>query len=298
MSAIKDKIRKLAWKIIGMEQFQTEMKSLQYYFRSYHDISQFPKAQGPLRDLQEADAALVAVIAKVLQKHGLRYWLDWGSLLGAVRHKGFIPWDDDIDIGIPEDDFDEAVRVLKEELSGDTFEIGECQSWYGVGYKHRATGIWADLYPIYYCTLDADDPRQREKLREKCRTYQAKFPQIRKSRDRAGIRQAMGEIIPEMCRPDAAKSVFYANEFGEFHMTAVKDIFPLAAADFEEYSLSVPHNADAYLRNMFGDYMSFPKDGYPHHGNDAGSLTEWAAKSGTDMQQMIRELKGILETIR
>lgn len=54
---------------------------------------------------------LVLQVDAVCQKHGLTYWLAFGSLLGAVRHRGFVPWDDDIDIMMPRADFDKLIRL-------------------------------------------------------------------------------------------------------------------------------------------------------------------------------------------
>ena len=48
--SLKETIRKIARKAVGMQEFETRLNSLSYYFSSWHDISQFPKAQGPLRD--------------------------------------------------------------------------------------------------------------------------------------------------------------------------------------------------------------------------------------------------------
>ncbi len=297
MNSMKKAIRRLAWKITGMDELQTKLDSLTYYFRSFHDIHQFPKAQGPLRDLQEADALFTAIIAKVLEKNGLRYWLDWGSLLGAVRHRGFIPWDDDIDLCIPRDDYDRALKVLQEELGQYSFRVQECHSWDGIGYKHYDTGIWADIYPIDYCTADADDPQAAEKLRLEAKEYIRLYAKRCKGDNRQEIRQLMKENFPELCEANAAHSMLYANEMGEFHLTKIEDVLPLSKTEFEGYRLNTPGNPDAYLTHMFGNYMEFPPDGFPHHGKDGTGLAGWAAKSGTDMKKIMQELEAVFEKI-
>lgn len=59
---------------------------------------------------------LLAELQKVCDRNGLKYWLDSGSLLGAIRHQGYIPWDDDIDVVMFRDDYDRLVKLSKEEL--------------------------------------------------------------------------------------------------------------------------------------------------------------------------------------
>ena len=59
---------------------------------------------------------LLSMLVKVLHKHGLKYYACGGTMLGAVRHKGFIPWDDDIDIMMPREDYDKFCEVAPQEF--------------------------------------------------------------------------------------------------------------------------------------------------------------------------------------
>lgn len=72
----------------------------------------------------------------IFRKHNVRYCMDSGTLLGAVRHKGFIPWDDDIDLYVYQEDYDKALRVLQAELNS-----GE----YVLHYTHND--------PMYWCAF-------------------------------------------------------------------------------------------------------------------------------------------------
>ena len=59
---------------------------------------------------------MLEVVIDILERHNLRYVLEAGSLLGAIRHKGFIPWDDDIDINVPRADYEKLQEILPKEL--------------------------------------------------------------------------------------------------------------------------------------------------------------------------------------
>ncbi|MCM1213577.1 MAG: LicD family protein [Lachnospiraceae bacterium] len=63
-----------------------------------------------------AQLEVLAVIEQICDKYGLRYFADWGTLLGAVRHRGFIPWDDDMDICMFREDYDKFFAVAGKEL--------------------------------------------------------------------------------------------------------------------------------------------------------------------------------------
>lgn len=72
-----------------------------------------------LRSVQLVELRILKVVDRICTKHGLTYWLDGGTLLGAVRHGGFIPWDDDIDIVMPRKDFDAFIALCQRYLPND-----------------------------------------------------------------------------------------------------------------------------------------------------------------------------------
>ncbi|MCM1302717.1 MAG: LicD family protein [Lachnospiraceae bacterium] len=78
-----------------------------------------------------AQLEVLAVIERICNKYGIRYFADWGTLLGAVRHKGFIPWDDDTDICMLREDFDRFIAVAEKELPEDhhLFSIDTNRNW-------------------------------------------------------------------------------------------------------------------------------------------------------------------------
>ena len=68
-----------------------------------------------LKDLQAAELQILKDVAKVCEEYHIAYSLAYGSLLGAVRHKGFIPWDDDVDILMKADDIERFAKVMGDE---------------------------------------------------------------------------------------------------------------------------------------------------------------------------------------
>ena len=119
-----------------------------------------------MNDLQKRQLEILKAFIRVCDKYHLKYFLVGGSALGAVRHKGFIPWDDDIDVGMPREDYDKYV-TLQHEYEGTPFFI---QTWksdphyiYNYGKlrdgsttfienmytNHRINhGVWIDIFPI------------------------------------------------------------------------------------------------------------------------------------------------------
>jgi len=119
-----------------------------------------------LRELQLCELQILKDVRAVFDRHGLRYYLSGGSLLGAVRHQGFIPWDDDIDIMMPYDDYCRFLEVAQEEL-GEKYFVQNSDSdpsyafaythirknnttvlseWDHLFYTHH--GAWIDITPL------------------------------------------------------------------------------------------------------------------------------------------------------
>lgn len=71
-----------------------------------------------LRELQMVELGILKEFIRICKKHNLRYYCIGGTLLGAVRHKGFIPWDDDIDVGMPRPDFIRFEQIVRQEIPG------------------------------------------------------------------------------------------------------------------------------------------------------------------------------------
>ena len=119
-----------------------------------------------LRQLQLKELELLKLFQKVCEKHNITYFALGGTLLGAVRHKGFIPWDDDIDVGIPRPDYERLCGILEKENLGEnvrfhTFHNNkdyiryfghlEDTSFKIVRHdkmKAEETYAWIDLFPL------------------------------------------------------------------------------------------------------------------------------------------------------
>ena len=69
-----------------------------------------------LRSLQLTEVNILKLFAEICEKHHLRYYMVGGTMLGAIRHKGFIPWDEDMDVGMPRPDYEKFMAICRSEL--------------------------------------------------------------------------------------------------------------------------------------------------------------------------------------
>ena len=68
-----------------------------------------------LEEIKQVELDILKYLHDLCEQHHIKYFIDFGTLLGAVRHKGFIPWDDDTDISLARDEFEKLYKVLKNE---------------------------------------------------------------------------------------------------------------------------------------------------------------------------------------
>ena len=121
-----------------------------------------------LRRQQHRMLEILLEVDRICKKHNIRYWLSSGTLIGAVRHKGFIPWDDDLDIEMLLPDYERLMRVLPDELpstmalqSQDTdpnyfffyAKVRDRRSHLEEGNRYdrvwKEQGIYIDIFPFY-----------------------------------------------------------------------------------------------------------------------------------------------------
>ena len=81
----------------------------------------YQMTQSELKQLQQTQIEIIAEVDRICKKHGIRYNMVGGTMLGAIRHKGYIPWDDDADIGFLRDEYEKFRAICRTELDPDKF---------------------------------------------------------------------------------------------------------------------------------------------------------------------------------
>ncbi|MBQ7560559.1 MAG: LicD family protein [Synergistaceae bacterium] len=283
-------------KVSGILDCEEGVETLYYFLNHYVDITKLPPATGDLRKLQLCDAVLLSIFDAICEKQGWQYWLSWGTLLGAVRHKGFIPWDDDLDICMTREDYNKACNKLPEILASfgsDSLHCNTSAACIGLGYEHSKTGIWCDIFPTDKIYAESENDNA---LISRIYKYKKFYAKKGKNLSPAELDSARSQIINYTGGGYALHSV----EFSIKPLICKFDIiFPLTKIEFEGYKLSSPCDSHQYLTKEYGDYMQFPKNGVEHHGGDTRPpLREWASRSGVNMDEVLEKLKAIEKFFR
>ena len=262
----------LRW--LGLETAASELETIHYFLNKSVDITKIPPTDDPeLRLLQLCNTELLHFVGQLCQQYGLRYWLDFGTLLGAIRHSDCIPWDDDVDIAMPREDYDRFFILASNNLQTAGIEVIDCQFWKGLSYQHEKTGIWIDIFPYDSFLSEENYESARKALKESISFSRQLVPTSR------------GNKYLYLANSDA--SIF------RFHR--YETVFPLQLSKFGRWSASVPGDSQTYLKTLYGDYMSLPRLGVLHHNKNGASLSALAKNNGIDMIKTLNRLKEINE---
>ena len=138
-----------------------------------------------MTELQKVEFDILKECIKIIEKYNLSYFLVCGSALGAVKYQGFIPWDDDIDIALPRDDYNKFIDYAKKELPENLFVQHHTTDKYfplfGSKVRNSNTtyvesphknilmhhGVFIDVFPLDGCPVEDVDVERFENTRKK-----------------------------------------------------------------------------------------------------------------------------------
>lgn len=244
------------------------------------DFSKYNPEGSPLRKAQLRMVEILKEIDKICKKHNIEYYMEGGSLLGAVRHHGFIPWDDDMDISVMKKDYPRLRKALMEELPAhlvfqDTGTDDNYPLLFGkVRDKHsfieetdlcklKEQGVYIDIFPI-------------EKVPSMWWKEKIDYPYghcIRAIHNYTNTKDKIisclvfpfAWILVQLTRlvnlviPSDKMAYIYGCQAG-YNNYSKKDVFPLIRVPFEDFQVPVPHNYHAVLTALYGDYMQIPPE--------------------------------------
>lgn len=153
--SLKNRIRKKLITKSKIDGLRDSVDMLYFILENCVGVSNIPHAVGELGTIQEANLKLIKYFDELCSRHNLQYWLDFGTLLGAVRHKGFIPWDDDLDVGMPRDDYRRLLDILKNEMrtSADNNKCCKSETLEKKLTSDELSSLVYDDYVANYCGI-------------------------------------------------------------------------------------------------------------------------------------------------
>ncbi len=254
-----------------------------------------------LRKVQLLQLELLKVVDKVAVEHNINYWLDGGTLLGAVRHNGFIPWDDDIDICLLKEDYDKLIPLLHSYIKN--------ISDYGLMYYKTGILHWEDFFinhnvifinnglkknlRIDIIPMKLIKDTENDKKKDKYKTDIANFfvfgktkyyPEIKNKYKFNSLKKAIeskndffnffiNDYLNKETDKEDKKELLINYPFNDIYVSRERkyynysDVFPLTKIKFEGIEFSSPKNSDIYLKKLYGNYYELPtlKNRKPNH---------------------------------
>lgn len=248
------------------------------------------KQNKDIEKCQKNGIILLYNLDAICKQYNINYWISFGTLLGAVRHKGFIPWDDDIDIGMLREDIEKLKQVLKDnkDFYVDEFFCIEHKAPFMqrcVKFKHREFNSVSDLDIFVYdrCVDFNDDKLHKlhdaykmmgkeayQKLKDnkknmngiatysKDTIYQNIFDYYKKTTEEFISYDNNGSYL--IYNLDNVKTNSGTNSFTRYDM-----IFPLKPIVFENMKLLGPNKPELYANKIYNDMYSLPDDMLTHN---------------------------------
>ena len=210
-----------------------------------------------LQEIQQANLSALVEIDRICRENRLRYFLAYGTLIGAVRHHGFIPWDDDVDIFMPRKDYDALHKILGDGIVNGfklcTRANTKHYPYYiprfcNMRYRYETEqkepifdiGAFVDIYPLdNYCS-DMEHGREGKKLPERIN----------------------GRIDRFLLANTSDQDTYVGVPAWTYGLTQYdRELFDEnTELPFEGHLLSVPKEYDAVLSKLYGDYMALPPE--------------------------------------
>lgn len=248
------------------------------------------------REIQAMELDILKKFKDFAQKNNIEYYLCGGTLLGAIRHKGFIPWDDDIDICIPRKSYDRLIELVKDNRYIDDTSLKFClplDKNYIYPYiklvntdtivyekdikKQYCLGVWVDIFPLDKFPQSDSEIKQVVKKHSIYKFFNKIYVAGNLSTPSKKIIAFFGKIfykilcltkdnhywikkILNLVQPyDSHKvgNLVWPNQYREiFDESVFADTLKW---QFEDDFFPIPANYHEYLRKMYGNYMKLPK---------------------------------------
>ncbi|KUH58565.1 hypothetical protein AUL39_06185 [Tractidigestivibacter scatoligenes] len=256
-----------------------------------------PYPEGALERLQDAERDILRVVDALCRENGIEYFIDSGTCLGAVRHGGFIPWDDDTDIGMPYEDYQRFCELAPKALPAG-YSLATCENtpgltslWVkvfldGTRFIDEVSmeagcnqAIFLDVFP-YFCE-EKDSARARDQKATCLRLQRMSYlhgiahPKIPADTSLRGLKakacSMLHHTIAHVWKPqelsqqllEAAQPIETSGRWfnATYPLDGVHDsetLFPTRDIAFDGLTLKAPHDCETYLRTLYGNYLELP----------------------------------------